>query len=939
MKKVIISLLAIVAITVSCTKSIENPEENLVSVTMGATLEPTTKATLNDLAVEWQDGDKIAVWDGVAIRQFSLVSKSGSTGHFVGEVSATAEEFFAIYPYSAASDVSGNVATLTLPTIQNLGSDCVCPDALVCVAKNTSIKNMSFKNVVSLVKFKVGADNLTEVSFRDNGYFPIAGEFTYNFASELVATTDNSASSVKAVASSVLAADQEYYLTILPTECTNGFTVACGNETEVCHKKTFKSASFVRNGGLNLKTVDGEKMCKKEITTCSELVDWMAEAKKYGKDETVTFGSDIDVNQTLVSIDTLECTLDGGNYSLQNWTSDGVPFILCNKGTVENIMIDEYCTLNWPAVVTTENFAFLVAENYGTVKNCTNSANIESNTQYNDLAIGHIYNGILVGNSQSGSKISGCYNYGALNLTVTNDNIPTNTLYISTICGRSIGNGTEISDCYNSGAVSFNFASNQSGSGAQNPLYIAGIAGSTNDRAKMSRCTNEAPVTASFVNNYKAMCLAGVVAYSAGEVTDCSNTGNVTYASQGVIKGTAVGGIAAYQGRKISGCTNSGDISVTAKTFKGRNKIGSLDGTNTKSTGSIGIGGIVGYSYGGTNSAAPVFSMTSCNNNGKKITLLISQAETCAYAGSGRFEVGGVIGDAMGDITTSNNKADISVTIKPTAGDQPFTPKASSGSVTAAQICVAGISGGDYMGLNNKYSSIISCNNSGNVTVTQWASHASNSYAGGIVAWQGSEDLDNPTKLSGCTNSGDVTVNGQCQFRIGGVSASSGNKENCTNTGKVTSNVKGGNYTYDDGSKTITIIPQVGGLVGFQKGMSLKNCKNTGDVVCSDANNAVGGFIGRINDSAFDAFSGCVINCTVSVPTGATRYGILNGEYKNNTVDLTVGDSSSKIKIKGAVKLGSSTTTLTSSNFMSEGVAKAYNYNESVHTVNATYGE
>ncbi|MEG0018007.1 MAG: GLUG motif-containing protein, partial [Hydrogenoanaerobacterium sp.] len=224
-------------------------------------------------------------------------------------------------------------------------------------------------------------------------------------------------------------------------------------------------------------------------------------------------------------------------------------------------------------------------------------------------------------------------------------------------------------------------------------------------------------------------------------------------------------------------------------------------------TGTINVGGIVGYNNGGT--------ITNCYNSG-------------TVKGTGNY-TGGIAGNNSGTITGCRN----------------------SGAVTGTGNYTGGIAGYNYNG------TIENCTNSGAVTGTKDST-------GGIVGYnKGTRGGTNGT-ITNCNNSG--TVNGDSN-NIGGITGrnNNGTIQNCSNTGDVTgtayttAGITGINVTNNSiikncsnsgavkGSKDYT-----GGIVGDNRGkITSCSCSNTSTVTGTDN---VGGIAGR-------AYSGTVTNC------------------------------------------------------------------------------
>ena len=72
----------------------------LVKRTFSTTVAQDTKVSLADDngAIQWSEGDEISIWDGVANRKFTLVSRDGSSAVFEGYVDEAATDFFAVSP-------------------------------------------------------------------------------------------------------------------------------------------------------------------------------------------------------------------------------------------------------------------------------------------------------------------------------------------------------------------------------------------------------------------------------------------------------------------------------------------------------------------------------------------------------------------------------------------------------------------------------------------------------------------------------------------------------------------------------------------------------------------------------------------------------------------------------------------------------------------------
>ena len=143
MKKVILFSLTLIGFFASCKNEIPISEypapEGTILVTLSANKETLSKAFVGtDGTVCWEDGDRIAVFDGVAKREFNIVSHSGQNANFRGYVSEDASQLYAVYPFEAAESLnSDGTLSLSLPCAQIAGANGVDPKALLAVAKTT----------------------------------------------------------------------------------------------------------------------------------------------------------------------------------------------------------------------------------------------------------------------------------------------------------------------------------------------------------------------------------------------------------------------------------------------------------------------------------------------------------------------------------------------------------------------------------------------------------------------------------------------------------------------------------------------------------------------------------------------------------------------------------------------------------------------------------
>lgn len=270
MKKLIYTTLALgaVLLAASCQK------ENTVNTppVFTAYVDSDTKTVLNGEVSEWNQ-DHIWILNGDPDntgwkKEYKTDATSGTSAVFTEVVSSElgSGPVVAICPASAGNDAWWNsecpdVANkLKLEPSQNAIAGTYDPNAHIAVAysENTSL---SFKNAVSLFKFKVVSDNVTEVCIYSNtntdvlaGHFSVAvtdPDTIYKDASEGVEQFNY----VKAKGS--FKKGETYYIACLPTTFTDGFTVeVVSNGVKGKDKTTNKEYTLKRNTILDLGDVE-----------------------------------------------------------------------------------------------------------------------------------------------------------------------------------------------------------------------------------------------------------------------------------------------------------------------------------------------------------------------------------------------------------------------------------------------------------------------------------------------------------------------------------------------------------------------------------------------------------------------------------------------------------------------------------------------------------
>lgn len=201
MKKIYRYILAAVAIAsaAACAEQIENDStlgqqetpEGLVPMTISAVSGDVTKTTFADRKVYWEETDAIIVFPMGESFTATIVSEDKAYAEFSGLADAAAENFYAVYPYSAGkSCTAGGDLTVSIPAEQTAVAGGFASGANVSVASFAKgDEAVTFQNVCTLLSFSFETDAdavLTKsVTIKAKnpagGYWGIAGDVTVSF--------------------------------------------------------------------------------------------------------------------------------------------------------------------------------------------------------------------------------------------------------------------------------------------------------------------------------------------------------------------------------------------------------------------------------------------------------------------------------------------------------------------------------------------------------------------------------------------------------------------------------------------------------------------------------------------------------------------------------------------------------------------------------------
>ncbi len=285
MKKIYSFMVAAVAMfaAISCTQELDTVKVTDTSFFTAFTDGVDTKTVKDGSKSLWADGDQIWVLNGQKGGDNDYSWKKSYTTHSNAASEAVFEEdkdydmtgsaFFAVYPASAATNATWEgqgkeVKHIELKKVQTATVGSFDPEAHITVAQTTD-NTLSFKNAVSLLKFKVASEGVKSITIYSNnkekrelltGLCSIAanGDVTpwTNYVSEGVPEAENWVE--LSAGQGEFTKDKDYYLSVFPVTLAKGFTVEFSYDGT--QKQTIKSYDkelvLPRNGVLDLGLIE-----------------------------------------------------------------------------------------------------------------------------------------------------------------------------------------------------------------------------------------------------------------------------------------------------------------------------------------------------------------------------------------------------------------------------------------------------------------------------------------------------------------------------------------------------------------------------------------------------------------------------------------------------------------------------------------------------------
>ena len=958
MKKYFIMLAAALTAVACNQNELQDPNENPFDIPQnGFYAGIESKVTLDsDFSLSWEEGDKVAIWNGTEMLAPYVAQTAGKTTVLLGEDVDQSVAHCAFYPYDAVVEFEGNTVTAVIPGQQTPKSGTFPFNPSVAYAP-VGEQTLQFYNICGLVGFDIteAEQGVTNVVIFGNNDENLTGtvKVSYDQVSAPTATVVKGVKSVTLQAEGTFAPGT-YYVAILPQFYKEGITITMNTPEGKQYKKDSKPFTLNRSHRINAMNInDGEFGAENLISNAAELQAFFNivnadENKGAGMVGQITANIDLSEIDNFTPAAEFAGTLEGAEFTISNATSHLIG-TLSETGVVNKLNVSGNLEIN-----AVDDAAFIALNNAGTISYCKTSGT--ASTLADDLAFAteRAVGGIA---ARTSGTIEHCTNEAEITLSpLSYEKASTSdhkgVQHIGGIAGYATGNAAVIDNCTNSAKVAL------TAKGAINAVTtIGGILGSSASETgsnagagtfaanvTLSNCTNNGEVRWSYSvkpagDAFNNLCFGGIVGYLEGNLSECTNNGFL-YAhgwrtedtGSGYTKYIAFGGVAGAAYGNVTNCHNNGNIDVAA-TLTG----GAAGAAYVGSTGWSVVGGVVGHS------GSKAFTISGCTN--KAETMDVDMHMLQANGSSGAF--GGIVGISYAKLADCQNHSKINYSSR------------------FKTMCVGGVAG--YYQINAVTQAL--CNygdltfDAGENIPADNKSQSCNLRVGGILGYITGNVNNIATGFKPWVNEGDLTIKGgnattsknyggiigyvegtNTTMAIRGEKAKDyWNKGNITVTGSIATTYVGGihgymnftnskgadavdmNFSHNDGNITVEVAnaAAVGGIVGSYNYGCVYNSFNTGKITVNSSNGDlwVGGvagnagngrrMVGMGNDGDIDVTT---TNASNTIYVGGIR-GFVNGQINKNgsvlnynTGNVSVTTSAKTTYVGGVASLDGATS-------------------------------
>ena len=279
MKKIVCFVPMILLGLTACLR--EQPEipatKSAVRCVLTAGWEDATRVSLGEgLSCRWQEGDRIAVYDDVAIRAFDLCAADGASASFEGELEWHDGPFQAAYPYAAAKSCQSGAWTLTVPSGQQIAAgDSVAADALAAVARFTNLNELRFRHLTGLIRFTVSSDRIERVVLQGNDGEALSGVVVADASTAEISSVEEPQPSISLTHASGSFPPGSYYAAVLPGTLSAGLSMTLTSTSgQTASKSGTRAVTLARGGCVDLGDISSGLVWEEELRLdCGDTED------------------------------------------------------------------------------------------------------------------------------------------------------------------------------------------------------------------------------------------------------------------------------------------------------------------------------------------------------------------------------------------------------------------------------------------------------------------------------------------------------------------------------------------------------------------------------------------------------------------------------------------------------------------------------------------
>lgn len=326
--------------------TIDRPHEEATLVPLTITVGgDQTRTYIGDdgKTINWCADDTIAVFDGTGKREFTVVEGSvdGKFATFVGEVDASATEFYAVYPFSAAESMEDGLITLCAASEQRITEHNVADGAIISVGKfSISDTSFTFRNAMGFFRVDISAEDITAIVIDGCA---VAGRVAVNGDGEIEEVVE-AGNSVALYPNGDYFVPGSYYVTLLPgTTPADDFFITLEREAVMqMVMSSNKDVTIERNDGFFVR--DTKFVEKFVIRDEESLKSFLALAPTMGAESVVEVVRNVELSgEALTAATTFAGTLEGNGHVIKGVTlADDATALFANLegATIRNLVID-----------------------------------------------------------------------------------------------------------------------------------------------------------------------------------------------------------------------------------------------------------------------------------------------------------------------------------------------------------------------------------------------------------------------------------------------------------------------------------------------------------------------------------------------------------------------------------------------------------------------